>query len=159
MSDQLHWTRLLAFVTGIINQEVLLRNEYLTAENRIPYGQKTRSIHHAKQWYSTFMEFRTGRCRYSRRIRGLPAGTIVDQNRTWHTRQRTPDTRISSHLPALTPNHNISSWVTEGSGAVVVTNSTYEGGDTAGLPQGAATGPTGGKGLPERMSYGPKIYL
>ena len=29
------WTRLLAYVTGIVNQELLLRNEYLAAENRI----------------------------------------------------------------------------------------------------------------------------
>ena len=35
MMNRLHWTRLLAFVTGLINQELLLRNEYLLAENRI----------------------------------------------------------------------------------------------------------------------------
>jgi len=35
MRDRLHWARLLAFVTGIVNQELLLRNEYLIAENRI----------------------------------------------------------------------------------------------------------------------------
>jgi hypothetical protein len=35
MSDRLHWARLLAFVTGLVNQELLLRNEYLAAENRI----------------------------------------------------------------------------------------------------------------------------
>ena len=35
MHDQFHWARLLAFVTGLINQELLLRNEYLAAENRI----------------------------------------------------------------------------------------------------------------------------
>jgi hypothetical protein len=29
------WTRLLAYVTGIVNQELLVRNEYLGAENRI----------------------------------------------------------------------------------------------------------------------------
>ena len=29
------WARLLAFVTGVINQELLLQNEYLAAENRI----------------------------------------------------------------------------------------------------------------------------
>jgi hypothetical protein len=34
MRDRLHWARLLAFVTGLVNQE-LLRNEYLIAENRI----------------------------------------------------------------------------------------------------------------------------
>src|SRR5215813_10920388 len=35
MRDQFHWARLLAFVTGLVNQELLLRNEYLGAENRI----------------------------------------------------------------------------------------------------------------------------
>ena len=29
------WARLLAYVTGLINQELLLQNEYLAAENRI----------------------------------------------------------------------------------------------------------------------------
>jgi hypothetical protein len=29
------WARLLACVTGVINQDILLQNEYLAAENRI----------------------------------------------------------------------------------------------------------------------------
>jgi putative transposase len=29
------WARLLAYVTGLVNQELLLRNEYLAAENRL----------------------------------------------------------------------------------------------------------------------------
>ena len=29
------WLRLLAYVTGSVNQELLLKNEYLAAENRI----------------------------------------------------------------------------------------------------------------------------
>ncbi len=29
------WAKLLAYVTGSVNQELLLRNEYLAAENRI----------------------------------------------------------------------------------------------------------------------------
>jgi hypothetical protein len=33
------WARLLAYVTGTVNQELLLRNEYLGAENRILRGQ------------------------------------------------------------------------------------------------------------------------
>jgi putative transposase len=33
------WTRLLAYVTGAVNEELLLRNEYLAAENRILRGQ------------------------------------------------------------------------------------------------------------------------
>jgi len=35
MCDRFNWARLLAFVTGLVNQELLLRNEYLAAENRI----------------------------------------------------------------------------------------------------------------------------
>src|SRR5215831_16419955 len=35
MNDRFHWARLVAFVTGLVNQELLLRNEYLAAENRI----------------------------------------------------------------------------------------------------------------------------
>src|SRR5262249_45041811 len=30
------WARLLAYVTGLVNQQLLLQNEYLGAENRIP---------------------------------------------------------------------------------------------------------------------------
>src|SRR5258707_576253 len=33
------WARLLAYVTGTTNEELLLRNEYLAAENRILRGQ------------------------------------------------------------------------------------------------------------------------
>ena len=29
------WVRLLAYVTGLVNQELLLQNEYLVAENLI----------------------------------------------------------------------------------------------------------------------------
>jgi putative transposase len=38
MHDSIHWARLLAFVTGLVNQELLLQNEYLAAENRILRG-------------------------------------------------------------------------------------------------------------------------
>ena len=33
------WARMVAYVTGMVNQELLLRNEYLGAENRIQRGQ------------------------------------------------------------------------------------------------------------------------
>src|SRR2546426_5900238 len=39
MTDKKNWLRLLAYVTGSINQELLLRNEYLTAENHILKSQ------------------------------------------------------------------------------------------------------------------------
>jgi len=35
MCDIINWARLLAFVTGLVNQELVLQNEYLAAENRI----------------------------------------------------------------------------------------------------------------------------
>jgi len=35
MADKKNWLRLPAYVTGSINQELLLRNEYLAAENHI----------------------------------------------------------------------------------------------------------------------------
>ena len=37
------WARILAYITGTVDQELLLRNEYLAAENRILKAQiKTR---------------------------------------------------------------------------------------------------------------------
>jgi hypothetical protein len=33
------WVRLLTYVTGLVNQELLLQNEYLAAENRILRAQ------------------------------------------------------------------------------------------------------------------------
>ena len=35
MAKKNNWLRLLGYVTGLVNQELLLRNEYLVAENRI----------------------------------------------------------------------------------------------------------------------------
>src|SRR5262249_10488119 len=35
MCDRFKWARLLDFVTGLVNQEFLQRNEFLAAENRI----------------------------------------------------------------------------------------------------------------------------
>jgi putative transposase len=31
----MEWARILAFITGTVDQELLLRNEYLAAENRM----------------------------------------------------------------------------------------------------------------------------
>jgi hypothetical protein len=35
------WARMLAYITGTVDQELLLRNEYLAAENRILRAQIT----------------------------------------------------------------------------------------------------------------------
>ena len=45
--DSLHdnnWTRLLAYVTGLVNQELLLQNEYLAAEEPDPASTSANSI-------------------------------------------------------------------------------------------------------------------
>src|SRR6266480_5674740 len=39
MADKKNWLQVLAYVTGSINQELLLRNEYLVAENHILKSQ------------------------------------------------------------------------------------------------------------------------
>ena len=42
----MNWARMLAYITGTVDQELLLRNEYLAAENRILKGQiKGRPLH------------------------------------------------------------------------------------------------------------------
>src|ERR1035437_6947307 len=38
----MEWARILAYITGTVDQELLLRNEYLAAENRILRGQLKR---------------------------------------------------------------------------------------------------------------------
>jgi putative transposase len=35
----MEWARIVAYITGTVDQELLLRNEYLAAENRILRGQ------------------------------------------------------------------------------------------------------------------------
>ena len=35
----MNWARMLAYITGTVDQELLLRNEYLAAENRILKAQ------------------------------------------------------------------------------------------------------------------------
>jgi Sigma-70 region 2 len=57
---------------------------------------------------STVTEFLTGAGCYSPPVRRLPVSTIPYQNRSWHTTLRTPDTKISSHLPDLSHNHMVS---------------------------------------------------
>src|ERR1022692_484978 len=39
MGGLMEWARILAYITGTVDQELLLRNEYLAAENRILRGQ------------------------------------------------------------------------------------------------------------------------
>src|SRR5262252_4676460 len=56
MTDRFHWARLLSFVTGLVNQELLLRNEYLAAENRILRAQLPARIRLSDAERSTLAE-------------------------------------------------------------------------------------------------------
>ena len=40
----MEWTRILAYITGSVDQELLLRNEYLAAENRILRAKMNRRL-------------------------------------------------------------------------------------------------------------------
>jgi hypothetical protein len=43
------WARVLAYITGTVDQELLLRNEYLATENRILFGES--SLRHTLREY------------------------------------------------------------------------------------------------------------
>ena len=40
----MEWARMLAYVTGTVDQELLLQNEYLAAENRMAIDRKCRVV-------------------------------------------------------------------------------------------------------------------
>ena len=50
------WARMLAYVTGTVNQALLLRNEYLAAENRILKAQIKGRLLLSKEEKATFAE-------------------------------------------------------------------------------------------------------
>ena len=50
------WARILAYITGTVDQELLLRNEYLAAENRILKAQlKTNGTDLSRSGISTWV--------------------------------------------------------------------------------------------------------
>ena len=56
MHDRFHSAGILAFVTGLVNQELLLRNKYLTAENRIVRAHLPRRLRLSDAERSTLAE-------------------------------------------------------------------------------------------------------
>ena len=85
MSDRFHWARLLAFVTGLVNQELLLRNEYLAAENRILRAHLPSRLLLSDAERSTLAEIakRLGRKALMEIARIAKADTILDWYRRW----------------------------------------------------------------------------
>ena len=59
----MEWTRILAYITGSVDQELLLRNEYLAAENRILRAKLNRRLQFSDAERATLGEigFRLGR--------------------------------------------------------------------------------------------------
>jgi hypothetical protein len=71
------WVRLLAYVTGSVNQELLLQNEYLAAENRILRAKPpSRLIVRAVQCLDLRSLFTTGWARSS----GSPGPRMMGEN-------------------------------------------------------------------------------
>ena len=59
----MEWTRILAYITGSVDQELLVRNEYLAAENRILRAKLNRRLRFSDAERSTLGQigFRLGR--------------------------------------------------------------------------------------------------
>jgi hypothetical protein len=55
-TNETTWARLLAYVTGLVNQELLLQNEYLAAENRILKAHSPRNLRLSDGEWSTLAE-------------------------------------------------------------------------------------------------------
>ena len=79
MSDRFHWARLLAFVTGLVNQEWLLRNEYLAAANRILRAHLPARLRWSDAERSTLAEIakRLGRKTLQEIARGAQPDTLL----------------------------------------------------------------------------------
>jgi putative transposase len=55
-TNETTWARILAYVTGLVNQELLLQNEYLAAENRILKAHSPRHLRLSDGERSTLAE-------------------------------------------------------------------------------------------------------
>jgi putative transposase len=79
-----NWARLLAYVTGLVNQELLLQNEYLAAENRIPRAHLPTRLRLTDPERSTIAEIgkRLGRKALKEVARVARPDTILD----WYRR-------------------------------------------------------------------------
>ena len=78
------WVRLLAYVTGAVNQELLLQNEYLAAENRILRAKLPSTLRLSDPERATLAEIgkRVGR----KALRGLACVAKPDTILAWYRR-------------------------------------------------------------------------
>ena len=78
------WARILAYVTGLINQELLLRNEYLAAENRILRAHLSPRLRLTGPGRSTFAEI--GRRIGRKSLKDVACVAKPDTILTWYRR-------------------------------------------------------------------------
>ena len=80
----MEWTRILAYITGSVNHELLLRNEYLATENRILRAKLNRRLRFSDAERATLGEigFRLGRRALSEVATAAQPDTIL----AWHRR-------------------------------------------------------------------------
>jgi putative transposase len=78
------WLRLLAYVTGSVNQELLLRNEYLAAENQILRAKLSTRLRLSDPERTTLAEIgkRLGR----KALREVACVAQPDTTLAWHRR-------------------------------------------------------------------------
>ena len=84
MRDTGNWARLLAFVTGLVNQELLLQNEYLAAENRILKAHLPSRLRLSDPERSTLAEIGTRLGR--KRLKHLACTAKPDTILAWYRR-------------------------------------------------------------------------
>ena len=86
----MEWTRILAYITGSMDQELLLRNEYLAAENRILRAKMKRRLPFSDAERATLGEigFRLGRRRLSEVATAAQPETILAWYRRLVARKR-----------------------------------------------------------------------
>src|SRR5215470_8578375 len=80
----MEWTRILAYMTGTVDQELLLRNEYLAAENRILRAKLNGRMRFSDAERATLGEigFRLGRKALGEVATAAQPDTIL----AWHRR-------------------------------------------------------------------------
>ena len=78
----MNWPRLLAYITGTVDQELLLRNEYIVAENRILKAQIKGRLHLSDAERATLAEIarRLGR----KSLEDIAVSAKPDTIRGWY---------------------------------------------------------------------------
>src|SRR5260370_26679807 len=87
------WARLLAYVTGLVNQKLLLQNEYLAAENRILRSHLPARVRLSDPERCTLAEIgnRLGR----KALEKVACVAKPDSSLSWYRRRIPPNFRAS----------------------------------------------------------------